>query len=96
MGGWEAGFLAFVDAEVRVGREGAAASPDLDKAKLLLTPSATPSPEAAPPPDWDEVLRRGRERERAARRDKLWREVSAFPLVHTPGQMRKDEDWGGW
>ena len=95
MGGLEAGFLASIDAAVRGGREGAAASPDLETAKTLLTPS-TPSPEAAPPPDWDEVLRRGRERERAARRDKLWREISAFPAVHMPGQMRKDADWGGW
>ena len=52
-----------------------------DSEGVAVTPS-TPSPEAAPPPDWDEVLRRGRERERAARRDKLWREVSAFPCPH--------------
>ena len=66
LGGLEAGFLAFVDAAVRGGREGAAASPDLEKAKALLRP-ATPSAGRRPRRRyWDEVLRRGRERERAA------------------------------
>ena len=95
MGGREAGFLASLDAAVRGGRQGAAASPDLEKAKLLLAPAATPSPEAPPPLDLDEMLRRRRERERAARLDELWRAISAFPLGHMPGQMRKDGDWRG-
>ena len=95
MSGREAGFLASLDAAVRGGRQGAAASPDLETAKALLAPPE-PSAEGAPPPmDLDELLRRRRERERAARLDELWRAVSAFPLVHAPGQMRKDADWRG-
>ena len=93
MGGLEAGFLASLDAAVRGGRQGAAASPDLETAKALLTPPE-PSPEP-PAMDLDEMLRRRRERERAAWREEFWRANSAIPLVQMPGQMRKDTDWRG-
>jgi len=79
LGGVEAGFLASVDAAVRRARQGAAATPDPAKAKLLLTPP--PSPEAVSPPvDLDEFHRRRLERERAVRLKELARANAAIPL----------------
>jgi hypothetical protein len=79
LGGVEAGFLASVDAAVRGARQGAAATPDPAKAKLLLTPP--PSPEAVSPPvDLDEFHRRRLERERAIRLKELARANAAIPL----------------
>jgi hypothetical protein len=63
---------------------------------------AQPSPEAplARPVDLSEMLRRRRERERAARleqfgryNDEAWREQQAFLAANS---MQKDAGWGGW
>jgi hypothetical protein len=89
---------AFISMIGNSAKASATARPTPSARRTPAPPPAGPTPSA--PVDLNEMLRRRRERERAAKLDELCRRNQEAFMEHhafmTGNQMRNDAGWGGW